>query len=353
MSKKVNPAAVGLFVAGAVIILLAGLILLGSGKWFEKRVQFVVYFRSSANGLQEGADVLMGGVKVGSVVRMQLQFDPETEEKVIPVVIELSADRLASLTLHERFTKDDILSGESLRHAIDDRGLRARLMTKSVLTGQLYVDLEFFSNEQESYLYPGEPLDGLTQIPSTKNEIERVLDSIAESVRKISNIDVGEKVRNIDELVRNVEELVKNLNQSVVDFDMKGISERTKSTLDRADSAMASIEEVVKDERIKQTIASIDEAAAGVKDLVNAIDDEAVNAAIAEAGDTIEQAGAALKEIEQAAANIAQITSPDAAVQARLNRTLASIEEVSRAVKDLADYLKRNPNALISGKKRP
>jgi paraquat-inducible protein B len=313
----------------------------------------VVYFQSSANGLQEGSEVLLGGVKVGSVVRMQLQFDPETGEKVIPVVIELSADRIESLTGDAKFTKADILSGESLQHAIHQRGLRARLMTKSVLTGQLYVDLDFFSDDPKSYTFPGETIDGLLQIPSTKNEIERVLDSIAKGVNKLSNIDFKEMKDNVARMINNVDELIVNVNQKVEDLDTKGISDRTKGTLDKADSALASVEAVVTDEKIKHAIASFDEAAAEIKNLVASIDDEAVNAVIVDAGDAIQKAGDALKEIEGAAANIAELTTPDAAVQVRLNRTLASIEEVSRSVKDLADYIKRNPNSILAGKKQP
>ena len=74
---------------------------------------------------------------------------------------------------------------------------------------------------------------------------------------------------------------------------------------------------------------------------------------IVEAGDAVKKAGDAMDNIDAAAGNIAELTTPDAAIAVRLNRTLASIEEVSRSIKALSDYLKRNPNAILAGKKRP
>ena len=261
MSKKVNPAAVGIFVAGAVIIILTTLVLLGTGRYFEKRGRFVIYFESSANGLEEGSDVLLGGVKVGSVKKMFVQFDPETRAKVIPVVIELSGDRLAALSADSSYTREEILSEESLSRAIEDNGLRARLMTKSVLTGQLYVDLEFFVEKVESYRFPGETVDGLLQIPSTKNEIERVLESIAEGVHELGDIEFAK-------LIEHVDQLVTNLDDKLGELDLAGISDRTKGTLEKADAAFADFGDALQNENLKSAIANLDEAAEELKNLV-------------------------------------------------------------------------------------
>ena len=345
MSKKVNPAAVGLFVAGALVILLAGLVVLGSGKLFEKRGRFVTYFESSANGLEVGSEVKLGGVTIGRVVNMHFQFDPETKEKVIPVVIELSADRIAALSLDEERTKDEILSAESITRSVAEQGLRTRLMNKSALTGQLFVDLDFFPDE-EGYTFPGETIDGLVQIPSTKNEIQRVLESIAQGVEKISKIDVGN-------LVANIDKLIVNLDAKIADLDLKGISEKTNRTLEMADSAIVHLDELVSDKQLKETIGNLNEAVLELKNLLAAVDGEEVNLAIENAAEAMENANTAIDNIGGAAANIADLTDPNAAGMVRFNRALSSIDEAARSLKELADFLKRNPNALLSGKKRP
>ena len=201
----------------SLAILLATLVLLGSGKLFDKHTQFVTYFR--------------GSVKVGQVGKVFVQFDPETEEKLIPVVIELSAERIAALTVDGHYSKDQIRSREAVSRAVNEGGLRARMRSKSALTGQLFVDLDFFTEEHESYTFPGEPLDGLLQIPSTKNDIERVLESIAKSVSRFGEI-------NLPEMVEHMNSLVQNLDEKISEIDIKGISERTKVTLDSANSTI-------------------------------------------------------------------------------------------------------------------
>ena len=345
MSKKVNPAAVGVFVAGAVLILLVGLIVLGSGRLFEKHERFVVYFQSSANGLQEGADVLLGGVKVGSVKSMRIQLDPDTGVKVIPVVIELSADRLAALSVEGDHTRDTILTPEAIEDFVG-QGLRARLMSKSALTGQLFVDLEVFPEEVESYTFPGKTIDGLPQIPTTKNEIEQVLESIARSVDKISQIEFAE-------VAENINALIKSLDAKVAELDLKGISDKANSVLDNTDSAVANLDKLITDEQVKSAITNINDAAVELKGLVAAIDDEQVNLAVRNAAGALENASGALAEFEGAAANIGDLTDPRSGSIVRLNRTLGNLEEAAKAIEELADYLKRNPNALLSGKKQP
>ncbi len=92
-------------------------------------------------------------------------------------------------------------------------------------------------------------------------------------------------------------------------------------------------------------VANIEGTAARLDTLLAAIDPENLNGVLVDARDT-------MKEIELAAASIANLSASDSATTVRLNRTLAAFEEASRAVQQLAAYLKRNPNALISGKKR-
>ena len=345
MSKKVNPTAVGIFVAGALVFSILGLILLGSGRLFETRESFIVYFRSSANGLKAGSDVLLGGVKVGSVQKMFVQFDPETNEKIIPVIIELSANRLTAISANKDRGKDEILSRESIGEAIEN-GLRARLRSQSALTGQLYIDLDFLPDDKDGYLFPEETIDGLVQIPTVKSQIERVLEMIAKGVEGLGQRDLGE-------LLDKVNDLLVNIDAKITDLDLKSISDNTNATLKSAneaikkiDTAVAQVNEAVEGDRINQVVTNLDDTITQLKEVIEGFDGNALD-------DTIKKVGTTLDSLDAAAENIARLTDPEAPVTLQLNRPLADVKGAAASIKELADFLRRNPNALVTGKKRP
>src|SRR6185369_11107480 len=72
MSKRANPTLIGGFVIGAVVLLVAGVMLFGGGKLFQATQDFRLYFKENVNGLSVGAPVKFKGVEVGSVVSIQL-----------------------------------------------------------------------------------------------------------------------------------------------------------------------------------------------------------------------------------------------------------------------------------------
>lgn len=345
MSKKVNPTAVGMFVSGAVVFIIFGLIALGTGKIFEIRERFVVYFQSSANGLQEGSDVLFGGVKVGSVEQMLVQFDPDTKQKVIPVVIELSASRIAALQADSKYGEEEILSAESVQDAID-QGLSARLKNRSALTGQLFVDLDYDQDRTGAYTFPGETIEGLTQIPTMKSQVEEVLDKIAMGVDSISRSDIAG-------LVVNINTLVTGLNTKLEELDVKGISDKANDSLASIDSALAGVD-------LKKTVDGIDAAVAQLNTVIASIDADGINTVIDNAsaamkslegaGDSLADAG---RSVTSAGQSISDFTDADAPASMQLNRALAEIDEAARSIRQLADFLRRNPNALVTGKKQP
>jgi paraquat-inducible protein B len=331
MSKKVNPTAVGIFVAGALVFVVTTIVLLGTGTLFETRERFLIYFQTAANGLTESSDVRLGGVKVGSVRSIQVQLDPATNVQLIPVVIELSANRLATLTGDTLRKKDGFFTDENIQQSID-QGLRARLTQISVLTGQLIVELDFIPDDQSGFTFDGDPIAPYPQIPSVKGQIEQVFEKLAKSLEDISKIDIAG-------LVADTDRLVNNLDAKIDDLDLKGIS-------DNANSALKNIDAVAKDQNIKDAIAGFNDSMTELKAILAAVDKQDIHT-------TLEKAAAAMTKAEAAADNIATMTSPDAALGIRIKSVLGEVEQTSRSIRELMDYLRRNPNSIITGKRQP
>jgi MlaD protein len=78
MARKPNPALLGAFVVGAVILAVLGLVIFGGGKFFRSTQSWVAYFDESIKGLAVGAPVTFRGVKVGSVTDVKVVVDPKS-----------------------------------------------------------------------------------------------------------------------------------------------------------------------------------------------------------------------------------------------------------------------------------
>src|SRR5215216_1998215 len=137
MSKKANPTLIGGFVVGALALLVAGILLFGKGLLFTTKHHFVVYFSDSVNGLNVGAPVKMRGVVVGTVKDVLAQFDAKRNQVLTPVVIEFEAERVMVIGRDKRPKEPDIKT-------LIAHGLRAQLQLQSLVTGQLYVEVNFF-----------------------------------------------------------------------------------------------------------------------------------------------------------------------------------------------------------------
>jgi paraquat-inducible protein B len=135
--RRANPTLVGAFVIGAGILAVIAVAVFGSGRLFRETHPFVLYFQGSVNGLNPGAPVKFKGVEVGSVKRIMVRFEQTAGEVSIPVFIEVDADKLARAGVQAEFTS------EAMQAAIE-QGMRGRLEVQSLVTGLLFVNLDYF-----------------------------------------------------------------------------------------------------------------------------------------------------------------------------------------------------------------
>jgi hypothetical protein len=139
MSRKANPKVIGGFVLGAAAVLVAAVLLLSDGGFWKDRPEYILYFEGSATGLQVGSPVVFRGVKIGSVQSIGLSVDEATLNFLVPVVI-----RTDEFVMKNPNGKSVELGKLAENSELLQRGLRARLKTWSFLTGQLYIDLDFY-----------------------------------------------------------------------------------------------------------------------------------------------------------------------------------------------------------------
>src|SRR5215510_15298682 len=89
MGSKISPTVIGAFVIGAIVCLVAGVLLFGGGKFFKEKVPYVMFFDRSVEGLNVGAPVIFRGVQIGQVTEVTAIADPKEYTIEIRVKIEI------------------------------------------------------------------------------------------------------------------------------------------------------------------------------------------------------------------------------------------------------------------------
>jgi paraquat-inducible protein B len=180
---------------------------------------FVARFSGSVRGLTVGAPVEFRGIRVGTVKSIELGFDPRLSDTSVPVVlIDLEPERLAGfadIDLGDEATRreQEDLEQHMVRHieeSVQKRGLRARLETGNLVTGALYVDLEYFPDAEPVVLsqtseYP--------EIPTLPNPLEGILIGFNKLIDKLEAARLEDTLISLNELMASTNQLVGTIDQ--------------------------------------------------------------------------------------------------------------------------------------------
>jgi len=224
MSRQANPAMIGGFVVGALILGVITLLLLSGGQWFQQRQQHVLYFEGAAQGLQVGAPVVLLGVRVGTVKQIQLGLMQDGQTFVVPVTIEIEQ----AVVQASNGEQVDLGDPEILRSLIE-RGLRAQLRMQSLLTGQLYIGLDFYQDKPLRLISNNPELSEIPTIPTTVEKLTLTLEdfpmdqflqdlaSISASMSQLLAADTtAELPERFNRALQHLESLAKKLDRASV-----------------------------------------------------------------------------------------------------------------------------------------
>lgn len=318
MSKPVKPEAIGAFLIGGIALLVLALMTFGGGEFFKPKIQWVVYFDSSLNGLNVGAPVKVQGVQVGIVKEIELQLDDGMGRLMKPVVIEIDPARVVSTTgAPIDITGLSPSDRNTSFNKLLESGLRARLEVQSILTGLLYVNLDF-NRDQPAHL-TGLNYKGLMEVPSVPPTVDEVLATLEEVMRKIGHLPIEGVVEDLAATLKDIHALV-------------GSEEVRKSQLALSHS-LESAQVILA--RLEKTL----------PELVSHLD-ATVREVNLHARPVLESTEATMESGRIAAGNIADVTEANSELS-------GSVKEVNRAaasLRELSDYLQRHPESLLFGK---
>lgn len=332
MKTKVSPAIVGAFVIGAFALGIVALLSFGGVNFFHKPQRFIVYFSESTHGLDLGSPVKLRGVRVGRVVAVSIRYEAARNQSVVAVVCEFSKDVVTDGT----GAVIDVADPAELETLVK-RGLRARLEMQSFATGLLYVGLDFVDPKE----YPPEVRQGESKypvvpfLPSTISEFQA---GLTELLANLKRVDLAVVAKDLSSLAGSARKQIDGV-------DLKGVVEQWKKT-------GAQVETMAGNPEIKKTFDNLNAALADVRATVAKLDAQ-IAPTSQEFATTMAEAKKTLADFSTAAGAAQGFISSHSGLGGELGGTLAQLNEAAEAIKRLAEYLERNPNALITGRKRP
>lgn len=346
MSRRASPTLIGGFVLGALALTITTLMLLTGGEWFERRGRHVLYFKGSAQGLQVGAPVVFLGVKIGTVKQIGLGLDDKNGQFLVPVTIEVEPQPVRARETHAV----DLGDPEQMRGLVD-RGLRGQLRIQSLLTGQLYVDLEFHPDKPANFMGLDPAMSEIPAIPTPTEELtnrlgafpmEKFLTDLAQIAESLKTLLHAKPTQNLparmDAALASLESLADTLRQHSGPFFA-----RADQTLEEMRGAIAAT---------RSAMRTVEDAAPRVGASADRVRHSADRVAAQFEADSALMANlhVAAENLAEAARGVQALSGEQSPTVQNINRTLVELGRSARALRLLAEELEQHPEALLRGK---
>lgn len=376
-ARRESRARLGVFVVSGLVLTAAGIVALGAGRLFERKVAVHCYFNESVQGLSPGSPISYRGVELGRVSEIHMRSVDEQHgmamghQALIEVVCDLIPDRLTHFG-GEAPDQRQVL--QALRREVA-QGLRVRVVWKDI-TGQKYLELDYVDPDAEENALPklgfepAEPyIPSLTERSLT--DIQRDLATTLSSLAKIDYQAIGAKVELVltqlaqtvsdfraDELSAAFRDAANEMRATAADPDLRrglaridGITAEMERFGKRANELLANpgIESglddlVVAARSLRQTAdglaTSLPESLARIDGAVDDVRKAVVDARL---GETTAAVRDGIADVGGAARSVSVLRED-------LGRALRDMADASRAIARLADYLERHPEAVLKGR---
>ena len=324
MSKRASKTVIGIFVVSALALVVAGVLIFGSGDILKKRYKFVLFFQDSVKGLNVGAPVVFLGVQIGEVKDVSVIEDPLKSSFYIQVIIEVTSGTIKRSGIKEFSSVEEIYE---YCNRLIEQGLRAELGVQSILTGQLQIDLALHPEEKAVLLGKNAQYQEIPTIPSKFEKLTNTLVNLPfeEIFNKLSS-----SLNQIDALLNSPElrEILQSTNLAMEDAKKISykVNKQVQPLMNKLDETLEAYGTLA-----QNLDRQIDPLSSNIEELVKVVTEAS------------KQADKTLKAIEN-------VVGEDAIVTVELKTALKEFSTASRSIRYLAEYLIRHPETLVQGK---
>ena len=317
MSEKPHTVAIGAFIVGALLISIVTIIfVLGSG--LGQKHKIVMVFNGSVKGLNIGAPVAIRGVQVGQVTAIKIVLNKDTLDIMMLVQADFQPHNIQAIGSQR----------EDITEELIQRGLRAQLNTQSLLTGLLYVEMDFHPNSKIELADIDSPH---FQFPTIPTDLERLAMQLQEM--------------DFSKLAEDLESTIEGINTFITSEEFQAMPGSLAATLDAVTTLSTQLQS-----QLATSMPKVDRVLDGAAVTVaNANTQLPVIAdGITRNLDTLNQA---ITAFEAAIEDIDSLVAPDSPTTYRMNEALKELGLAARAMQQLAKTLEEQPEALLRGRR--
>jgi paraquat-inducible protein B len=227
-------------------------------------VRTVMYFDQSLRGLSTGAAVDFRGIVLGEVRNVGIEYDRARRKFRMPVTVDLYPSRLGQSVLDalgtEASTPRDALA------QMVTRGFRAQLRTGSLLTNQLYINLDYFPKAPKATLAALRNADDVLVLPTVPGPLDELQSQVSRIAAKLDKIPFDEIGNNLNKTLAQANAMIERLDGKVLP-EMQGALDAAKKTLSSADALLQQDSPLQSD--LRQTLQDVQ----GTVESLNALTD--------------------------------------------------------------------------------
>jgi paraquat-inducible protein B len=271
-----------------------------------------------------GSPVEFRGIRIGDVLDINLEYNSKEKAFLIPVLIEIEPERIKVIG------EKDLRDQKKMNDYLVEQGLRAQLKTGSLITGQLYVELDFHPEAPPAKIvwegrYP--------QMPTIPTSMEEITTSLTALLKKFETLP-------IEQMGNDLRDTIQGAKQLVASTELQESLRALNETLGQAQKFTAALNTVIAPE-LKSAVASLNGTLQRTQQLA-----QNFNASV------VPELNATLQEAQSSLKSIKGSISKESPIYYELMRVFKELTEAARSFRLMADYLERNPDALIYGKGR-
>jgi len=328
MKKTINPVFIGAFVVGAALIAVIAIGLLASGVLFKETAPFVAYFDESVDGLDVGAPVKWNGIKIGEVSEIGFYAKGDPPERFASVMFEIDLDYVRNVGV-----KSDMTDPRKIRESIIEHGLRVRLELASIVTGVVFLELEFDPDAPPPTFVRERP--PFPEIPTRRSALAELGQSATEVIARLSAVDapaIGAQLQTV---------------LATIDTTLSGV--RLREVTDSLLLAVADVRRAIDMADVASSRAKLQTTLDEFYDVAVLLN-ERLEPTLARVDSSTQKLDRTLLVFEAAVEDVGDVFRPDSEILVSLQEAADANRRAMESMRVLAEMLERNPRVLLTGK---